>query len=93
MSALQAGFYALSDVPDLDNFADPDNEPKMLMADQNSQLAAAVHHFIIKEAGVLDSNSIPFLWLIAVTVLQDRSRNTHYEPGTRIDTKDDLRMI
>jgi len=56
-------------------------------------VAAAVHHLIIKEAGVLDSDFVPFLWLIAVTVLQDRSRDTHCEPGTRIDTKDDLQMI
>lgn len=63
------------------------------MADRNSPLAATVHHLIIKEAGVLDSDFIPFLWLIAVTVLQDRSRNTHCEPVTRTDTKDDFQMI
>ncbi len=63
------------------------------MADRNSLLAATVHHLIIKEAGVLDRDFIPFLWLIAVSVLQDRSCDTHHEPVTRIDTKDDLQMI
>ena len=62
------------------------------MADRNSLLAATVHHLIIKEAGVLDSDFIPFLWLIAVTVLQDRSYDTHCEPGTRIDAKDNLQI-
>lgn len=37
------------------------------MADRNLPLAAAMHHLIIEEAGVLDSDFILFLWLIAVT--------------------------
>lgn len=67
--------------------------PSLGMADRNSPLNVALHHLIIKEAGVFDDDFVPFLWLIAVAVLQDRSCNTHYEPDTRIDTKDDLQMI
>lgn len=63
------------------------------MAERNSPFAAAVLGLIIEEDYILDRDFIPFLWLVAITMLQDRSRETHGEPGPRIDTEDDLQLI
>jgi hypothetical protein len=64
------------------------------MVERNSPFSGEVRHLVIKAAKVLDSDFIPFLWLlIALAVLDDLSRKTHCEPGTGIETKDDLRMI
>ncbi len=64
------------------------------MVERNSLFSGEVRHLVIKVAKVLDSDFIPFLWLlIALAVLNDLSRKTHYKLGTGIETKDDLRMI
>ena len=64
------------------------------MAERNLPFSGEVCHLVIEAAKVLDSNFVPFLWLlIALTMLHDLSRKTHCEPGTGIETKDDLRMI
>ena len=52
-----------------------------------------MRHLIVKEAGVLDSDYILFLRLIALTVLQDRSRDAHCVLRKMIDTKDEIGVI
>ena len=55
------------------------------MTERNSLYAGALRHLVIEATKVVDSDFIPFHWLlIAFTVLHDFSRKTHCEPSTRI---------
>ena len=67
------------------------------MAEPNPPSARALCLLVIKVTNIVERDSVPFDWLlIAFTVLQDYSLETHCEPGTRmadIHEREMLRLV